>query len=415
MKTFSRFSAVFLIAATAVLGFAPPTTHSDRIPDQVIPLANSADDPLPLAPFAEKGLDWLAAAQASNGGWGAGSHSRQDITDPDAVEVDLATSAFAALALVRAGSTLKVGPYRDNIRRALDHILAAVEAAPDGDAPITNIQGTQPQAKLGQNIDASMAAQFLTQMLSQTKNDARLHRRVAVAVDKCLSKLAGAQQADGSWNNGGWAPVLQSAMANSAFEMASNAGREVDQELMDRSRDYQAKNVGADGDVRTEAAAGIGLYAIASSQRALAPEVNVIRERVRAAKASGALPAGAEVTEASLVAIGFGAAEAKKSADTFRRYDHATELLASDEVLSGFGNNGGEEFLSYMMTAESIATASGPEWKAWHAKMSNRLERVQNADGSWSGHHCITSPVFSTAAVLMTLTADRGLELVQSS
>jgi hypothetical protein len=47
--------------------------------------------------------------------------------------------------------------------------------------------------------------------------------------------------------------------------------------------------------------------------------------------------------------------------------------------------------------------------------MSNRLERVQNADGSWSGHHCITSPVFSTAAVLMTLTADRGLELVRSS
>src|SRR5688572_20840946 len=36
----------------------------------------------------DNGLRWLAKAQQNNGGWGAGSHSRQDILDPHAVNAD---------------------------------------------------------------------------------------------------------------------------------------------------------------------------------------------------------------------------------------------------------------------------------------------------------------------------------------
>ena len=82
-------------------------------------------------------------------------------------------------------------------------------------------------------------------------------------------------------------------------------------------------------------------------------------------------------------------------------------MLNDDAVLQGFGNNGGEEFLSYMMTSESLAHAGGEDWSAWYEKMNERLSAIQNGDGSWSGHHCITSPVFCTAAVIMTMTADR--------
>jgi hypothetical protein len=32
---------------------------------------------------------------------------------------------------------------------------------------------------------------------------------------------------------------------------------------------------------------------------------------------------------------------------------------------------------------------------------------VQNQDGSWTGHHCITGQTFCTAAALLTLMADR--------
>jgi hypothetical protein len=66
-----------------------------------------------------------------------------------------------------------------------------------------------------------------------------------------------------------------------------------------------------------------------------------------------------------------------------------------------------------MMTSESLAAGGGEDWEEWHDKMYDRLEKVQNPDGSWSGHHCITSPVFCTAAVILTMTADRA-EAVKS-
>jgi hypothetical protein len=40
--------------------------------------------------------------------------------------------------------------------------------------------------------------------------------------------------------------------------------------------------------------------------------------------------------------------------------------------------------------------------------MARNLGRVQNADGSWTGHHCITGRTFCTAAALLVLTADRA-------
>jgi hypothetical protein len=86
--------------------------------------------------------------------------------------------------------------------------------------------------------------------------------------------------------------------------------------------------------------------------------------------------------------------------------------LDDEQLLSGFGNNGGEEFLSYLMTSESLVIAGPNDFHKWNAKMLTRLEKVQNADGSWNGHHCITSPVFCTAAVVQCLTTERDAEFL---
>ena len=69
--------------------------------------------------------------------------------------------------------------------------------------------------------------------------------------------------------------------------------------------------------------------------------------------------------------------------------------------------NGGEEFLSYMNLAESLAVTGDEAWRRWDSGMTENLNRVQNADGSWTGSHCITGRTFCTAAVLLTLMADR--------
>ena len=88
--------------------------------------------------------------------------------------------------------------------------------------------------------------------------------------------------------------------------------------------------------------------------------------------------------------------------------------LADKQFVAGFGSNGGEEFLSYMNIAESLVVKGGDEWKRWDTEMAQNLNRVQNGDGSWSGHHCITGRTFCTSTALLVLMADRTPVPVQA-
>ena len=61
-----------------------------------------------------------------------------------------------------------------------------------------------------------------------------------------------------------------------------------------------------------------------------------------------------------------------------------------------------------MNISETLLAKGGNEWKTWDKSISENLGRVQNDDGSWSGHHCITGRTFCTSAALLTLMADRA-------
>ncbi len=371
----------------------------------------------PIPDYLEKSIKWLSDAQYENGGWGAGMASQQNIRDPKAVKIDPATTAFSAMALMNTGSSLTKGVYSDNINKALILLLEMVENAPDDSKNITNIRGTQPQNKLGQNIDLSMTAQFLARALPQLKKNKTLKKRTNAALEKCIAKIENSQHKDGSWNDQGWAPVLQSAMANNALEMSSKVdGVKVNKETLNRSKKYQQQNVTTSGAVATEKAAGIQLYAISSTQRATAEDARRVVETLddeadfKELNAEPSVAPAPEVIEEVAVMLedkGIEKEEAKDIATAYVKNRVATTQLNNDAVLSGFGNNGGEEYLSYMMTSESMVESGDDAWDNWHQKMKTRLGKVQNGDGSWSGHHCITSPVFCTAAVIMTLTADR--------
>ena len=56
--------------------------------------------------------------------------------------------------------------------------------------------------------------------------------------------------------------------------------------------------------------------------------------------------------------------EALHDADMRDQYDQ----LKSAAFVSGFGSNGGEEFLSYMNIGESLVVKGGDEWKRWDAR-----------------------------------------------
>ncbi|MBC8883544.1 hypothetical protein H9X57_09545 [Flavobacterium piscinae] len=83
-----------------------------------------------------------------------------------------------------------------------------------------------------------------------------------------------------------------------------------------------------------------------------------------------------------------------------------------EDVLNGFGNNGGEEFLSFLQTGESMVVNHDDDWKKWYDNIG-RMMQIQNPDGSWNGHHCITSPSFCTATCLMILSIENDIQNLQ--
>jgi len=78
--------------------------------------------------------------------------------------------------------------------------------------------------------------------------------------------------------------------------------------------------------------------------------------------------------------------------------------------MDGFGSNGGEEFLSYLQTGEGMVIGKDNGWPQWYDNISGRKLKILNNDGSWNGHHCITSPVFCTAISLLILSINNDIE-----
>jgi hypothetical protein len=380
---------------------------------------NSAP-PKPIKPgripkFVTKGVEWLVAAQHNDGGWGGGSHAQQDVRDPHAVTTDPATTSFTLLSLLRAGHTPVDGKYKPQVRKGLEYLVTAVEKAPTEGPLITDVVGTQPQSKLGRNVDTAMTAQYLARAHALLPKDDKLQSRVDKALDKCLAKLQVSQEKDGSWGQGsGWAPVLQSSLSCSALEIAAASGKQVDESVLERARSYQKGNFDdKSGRASTTAAAGVELYAFGGAFRANASEAAQAEGLIKEAKDRGELVADAKVTEENLQIAGANKPDqARKLAAAATQNNAQIARLGDDKLLDGFGNNGGEEFLSYLITSETMLIAGGDKFHQWQDKMQGRLTKVQNADGSWSGHHCITSPVFCTAAVVQCLTADQDAEFL---
>lgn len=370
--------------------------------------------PATITKSLDQGLKWLAKAQQSSGGWGAGSHNRQDVMDPHAVNSDPATTSMVAMAMLRSGSTFMAGEYSNHLRRALLYLLNSIESSPAESFNITAEQGTQIQTKLGANIDVVLTTQFLTNSLDHIGFDDALQSRVKKDLDICVRKIQSTQQGDGSFAGGTWAGVLQSALANNALESAQASGIQVDKNILKRSRDYQKGNIDSkSGEVKTERGAGIVLYSVSGSARASAKEARRVEEAMNKAKANGSIPKSAPVTVENLQSIGFSKDEAIDYSTSYEVYNASKAQAQREDVLNGFGNNGGEEFLSYLQTGESMIVGKDNSWKDWYDNTTGRLIKIQNDDGSWSGHHCITSPVFCTATCLLILSVNNDVERLE--
>jgi hypothetical protein len=388
--------AVLAIASSLVMLLTGPVTKQNQT---IIPVPIDRN----VEAWEQDALDWLIKAQSPNGGWGAGSHSYQNVTDPHAVQTDPATTSFAAMALLKSGGPLNTNPYQKQITNALDRILKDIDARPDN-GRITSLNGTQPQVKLGIHIDASMALQFLTDIREQI-DDVDLQKKIDNAAAICIQLIQGSQSADGGWAGGGWAPVLQSAMANNALEKADSRYT-VDKKAIEKSRQYQANNM-AGGEVRAEDAAGVPLYAAASAQRATMEESKEVELLLTPGMIADVRSGKVKKDEVirDLETKGMDRDKAERLATSYDVNVASTKALQSDDIWDGFGNNGGEEYLSYMMTSEALAQQGKEDWLKWRQSIGPKFKQSQNPNGSWCGQHCITSPVFCTAAIIQAWNA----------
>ena len=345
--------------------------------------------PAPVSSAVDKGARWLASVQGADGGWGQDGGEASFARPGERLESsgnDVANTAVAALALLQAGRQ-----YQPQVERALAFILQRVEASPVDGLAITDRQGTQIQRKLGPCIDTFLSAMLLSQIDGRAST-AALNARVRKGLQKTVAKIEKHQQSDGSWNMaGGWAPVLGTSMASRSLFVAQNKGVAVDAAVMKRAEAYTVSALTAPPPT-TAGAAGTGRSAggtfVASS-------------------AAPAEAAGVPLYQKAQALEQLSRTEADRAKNA-REIRAIQGQLADADFVGGFGSMGGEELFSYLNISDSMKRVGGDGWSKWHTNITQKILGLQNNDGTWAGHHCITGRVAMTSAAILNLTVDRA-------
>jgi hypothetical protein len=338
----------------------------------------------PVAVAVDKGVKWLASVQGKDGGWGQDGGETSYVRQGERLESngnDVANTAVAAEALLHGG-----GEYRAQVQRAVDFILTRVEQSPELGLTVTNVTSTQIQRKLGPYIDTFLTSKLLAE-LDGTMGDERANARVRRGLQKCVAKIEKNQLKDGSWNiAGGWAPILGTSMASRSLFIAEQKGVMVSPTVKYKVDEYSHNGASASPGV----SAGI----------------------------AGGLASSSAMTVSVDAAAGVNLYSSAQQLEQFTRTD-GTRLsnkkeinaiqakLADPKFVAGFGSMGGEEFFSYLNISDSMHRVGGPEWVKWNSEIKAKILKLQNEDGTWSGHHCITGRVAVTSAAVLTLIADR--------
>ena len=368
----------------------------------------TAVEPKPLTDEVRLGLKWLASHQLKGGGWGQGDEAptmgRSAISEM-AGTANVADTAMAVLALMRSGSTPQGGEFAEPIERGVKFILAEVEESDDDSVFVTDIRGTRVQSKIGTHVDTFAALMVLTEVENKmaSKKD---NERVGIALDKVLGKVQKNQGKDGSWGSSGWAVALSQGMATRGLNRAAMSGRKVDRKVLDAAERYAAGSYSAEsGTFGAADAAGIDLYAGASQTSAMKSSVTTRKAKKKKLKKK---LASKSTTKSERVQVQAELDQTKRAEEHVESMQGAlTKRLQDPAFIKGFGNNGGEEFLSYLMVSETLVVDGDDKWQEWDRTVTKLVNAVQNDDGSWTGHHCITGRTFCTAVALMVLLADR--------
>ena len=402
----TRIRVLVTGAAAIAIGLCAETTLTEK--------QSLSHDPVSIA--VDKGMKWLVSVQGKDGGWGQDGGETSYVRQGERLESngnDVANTAVAAEALLHAGSTPTSGPYREPLQRAVKFILTHVERSPVDGLAVTDLNGTQIQRKLGPYIDTFLTTKLLAD-LDGNMGNAQENARVRGNLEECVAKVQKNQLKDGSWNiAGGWAPILGTSMASQGLYVANSKGVAVAQESMALVDNYTARTFatpppsGVAGGASTGLTGGVigGVPAAVSA----GPSSSVaMRAEVSAASAGVSLYKRAQEMEQ----LSRTPDDRKKNAPQIAAIK---TQLSDPRFVTGFGSVGGEEFFSYLNISDSLHRAGGPEWERWNRDMTAKILTMQNEDGTWAGHHCITGRVAVTSAAILMLVADRDKTFLPTS
>jgi hypothetical protein len=277
-------------------------------------------------------------------------------------------------------------------------ILQHVEKSPSEGLAITDVTGTQIQRKLGPYIDTFLTSKLLAE-LDGRMGDAQTNARVRRGLEKCVAKIEKNQMNDGSWNiSGGWAPILGTSLASQSLAMARDKGVSVAPKSLARVEEYTKMAASVPAATPSAVVGGV-VGGVPGGEVA----------SVRGARASAAVmvaSAGVSLYKNAqeLEQLSRTPEDRKKNA---KEIDAIKGRLTDRNFVAGFGSIGGEEFFSYLNISDSLRRAGGPQWQKWNSEMKAKVLKIQNEDGTWAGHHCITGRVAVSSAAILLLAVDR--------
>jgi hypothetical protein len=295
----------------------------------------------------DKGIKWLLKAMKPSGGVGM---------DMGAIP-DLGCTSVAGMALMSHGSTPTNGPYRKEVDKMLQYVMAAVDQMPEG--TINTYNTSNLQGKIGHLAHHFFAAVFLAQALG----DSHDNEDIKAALAKLVRIIARSQQQDGTWGANSWAPTLGTVMGWVSLRASHQAGLKI----------------GASADKTADA---------------------LVKKLAEAPNYSGWMHELYKNVSGIRVLYAMGRENDGRFKSAFQS---ALNIVKSDD--RAFYQAGGEEYISFHLITECMLQKRGEAWTTWYPSVRDKIVKVQNADGSWTGHHCITARSFCTACALLTLQA----------
>lgn len=294
-----------------------------------------------------KGTQWMLKTMHRDGGCGV------DIGQPP----DIGCTSMVGLALLSQGNTPVEGPHSARVRSVRSYLLRQIETMPSDD--ITPHVQTQLQNKIGRHAHSFFAALFLAQVLGEGSDP----EIVRPALKKLVATIVKGQTAEGNWRGQSWAPTLGTVMGWVSLRAADFAGIKVGS-----SPEKVAQHLKRQMEQNLNNRGGSWMHTLYKN----ATGIRVLYE--------------------------MGEDDAPISQ---RAFSDVLTLVSKDNT--AFSQAGGEEYLAFHLITETMLQKGGKSWKTWFSTVRDKIVSVQNGDGSWTGHHCITSRTFCTAAACLVL------------